>query len=108
MDFAAAKPLHPRSPHWEQLERDIVAKHPYCAATGKEPEHNDGLILNVHHIRPYHLRPELELEPTNLIVLMGGVLAVHLWLGHLGDWHSFNPHVVEQAAEFLKQVRSRK
>lgn len=91
-----------RSPHWPTLEREIIAAHPFCAASGVETH------LQVHHIKPFHLHPELELEPKNLIVLTANPSGnFHFWLGHLGDWHSFNAHVVDQAAEFLKQVKRR-
>jgi 5-methylcytosine-specific restriction enzyme A len=91
-----------RSGHWPQLEKETLEAHPFCAASGGE------IHLQVHHIKPFHIHPDLELEPKNLIVLAAGPTAnFHFWLGHLGNWHSFNPHVIEQAAHFLKQVKHR-
>jgi 5-methylcytosine-specific restriction endonuclease McrA len=52
--------------------------------------------LQVHHIKPFHLHPHLELEPTNLITLceVKG-RDHHLLLGHLDEWASYNERVRE-------------
>ena len=60
--------------------------------------------LNVHHIRPYHLHPELELEPTNFITLCR---VCHLLLGHLDNWHSFNVGVQKDAAGIAHKIATR-
>jgi 5-methylcytosine-specific restriction endonuclease McrA len=51
--------------------------------------------LNVHHIKPFHEFPELELVDANLITLCEGVLRGrdHLRFGHLGNWKISNPNV---------------
>jgi hypothetical protein len=65
-------------------------------------------LLNAHHIRPFHLFPSLELHPGNLIILCEGAgVNCHFAFGHLLDWQSYNPAVVEDAAMFLESVRQR-
>lgn len=73
----------PRSPHWATVRAIHLKNHPECAACGQTDN------VNVHHIRPFHLSPELELEPSNLITLCTdgpGHLNCHLLCGHGGNW----------------------
>ena len=52
--------------------------------------------MNVHHKKPFHLFPELELESTNLITLcMDGDKDCHIKLGHGGSFKAYNPNVEE-------------
>ena len=62
--------------------------HAYCAFCGA------AVALEVHHIRPYHLHPELELDPANFVTLCEGSPQCHLHVGHLGNWDSFNPALI--------------
>ncbi len=91
----AAAPAEGRSPGWRKVERAAVEAHPCCSACGGKKD------LQVHHVLPFHLHPDLELEPSNLIVLCR---VHHLWVGHLGDWKSWNAEVRADAAAFLKKV----
>lgn len=82
-----------RSPHWRTLEWQWLEGHPLCAACrGAER-------VQVHHRQPFHLRPELELDPGNLISLCMGKLECHLRIGHGGSFKSYNPNVAGDAAE---------
>jgi 5-methylcytosine-specific restriction endonuclease McrA len=82
-----------RSPHWPTVQHKHLKKFPTCAACG------GGLNLNVHHKKPFHLFPELELEPTNLITLcMDGEKDCHIKLGHGSNFKAYNPNVVEDVA----------
>jgi hypothetical protein len=45
---------------------------------------------------PFHIRPNLELDPSNLITLCRGH---HLYVGHNGNWKLWNPRVREDAAD---------
>ena len=65
-----------RSPQWDNVRDEHVLNNPTCAACGSIKR------IQVHHIQPYHLYPELELEPTNLITLCMDVEECHLLLGH--------------------------
>jgi len=93
--FSNSKPSAARSPKWPGVEKAHLALHPVCERCGGKTK------LNVHHIKPYHLYPTLELEPTNLITLCeqgtGGVNC-HLAFGHLGDFKSYNVDVVQDTA----------
>lgn len=86
-----------RSPHWEAVERAFRKYNPACAACGGMTR------LQVHHKQPFHLHPELELDPGNLIGLCFGPNECHLEIGHGGDWRGYNPNVVSDAAEAISR-----
>jgi hypothetical protein len=93
-----------RSGHWSTVRKEHLEKHGACAlCEGKDK-------LNVHHIKPFHLHPELELEPSNLITLCesekGGVNC-HLFFGHLGNFKSVNETVVEDVEKWKEKVKNR-
>lgn len=46
--------------------------------------------LEVHHIRPFHLYPALELDPANFVTLCEALRECHLQVGHLGNWFDWN------------------
>ena len=73
-----------RSPSWPALEKKFLAEHPFCTICGT----NDS--LQVHHQLPFHLKPELELDPANLITLcMSLGKSCHLRVGHGDSFHFF-------------------
>lgn len=80
-----------RSPHWRKVHDEHLKRQPACAACGS------GDKLNVHHKAPFHLHPELELDPANLITLCMAHHC-HILIGHGDDFKAFNPDVVEDAA----------
>ena len=83
-----------RSPKWPRTQDKHLKKFPTCAACGGTAN------LNVHHKKPFHLFPELELEPTNLITLcMDGDKDCHIKIGHGGNFKAYNPEVAEDAAK---------
>jgi len=85
-----------RSPHWPSVQHAHLKVEPACAVCG------GGLNLNVHHKKPFHLFPELELEPTNLITLcMDGDKDCHIKLGHGSNFKAYNPQV-EEHVELVK------
>lgn len=73
-----------------------------CAVCGKKKSWK--LSLQVHHIVPFSVNPDLELEPSNLITLCGDH---HLWVGHLGWFQSWNPNVVEDAQAMNDRIMNR-
>lgn len=77
-----------RSPGWRELREQHLKTHWSCVACGTRKS------LNVHHVKPVALFPELELDPDNLITLCE---RDHLHIGHLGDWQAWNPHVWQHA-----------
>lgn len=83
--------LAPRSPKWPALRRKHLRREPFCRSCGQV------LDLEVHHVRPVHLFPALELSPANLITLCSAPSReCHLIKGHLGNWWSWNPKVRSQ------------
>lgn len=104
----AAKGKHPftksRSGRWPAARKKHLEEHPACEVCGGTEK------LEVHHRRPFHLHPELELDPSNLITLCeanhGGVNC-HLFVGHLGSFKSFNESVSEDAASWASKIKVR-
>lgn len=95
-----------RSPEWPRVAHEHLSIEPACVACGHK-----GRGLQVHHIKPFHLYPELELDPHNLITLceIKG-RDHHLLLGHLDNWESYNPNVHTDVKRFHNenalQIRS--
>jgi 5-methylcytosine-specific restriction protein A len=84
-----------RSSRWRAVERAHLKAEPKCGACGGKR------LLQVHHVIAFEARPELELEPTNLLTLcMSGVgdRECHLKLGHGGNFRFYNPRVRTHAA----------
>ena len=93
-----------RSKDWKRVRKEHLKLHPYCAVTGSKKK------CIPHHIQPFHERPDLELDPTNLITLSGKkILGVkpHQFFGHLGNFRSANPNVVEDCKEWYNKLKTR-
>lgn len=91
-----------RSPLWAGVRRAHLRQNPTCACCGTY-EH-----CEVHHIKPVHIAPELELEPKNLVTLCASPSHnCHLWIGHLGSWLSWNTTVIRDASRMLSRIRTR-
>lgn len=73
----------PRSPKWANVRAAHLKANPACEACGQKD------ALEVHHVQPFHTRPELELDPTNLMTLCGD--PCHIVHGHLMAWARYNP-----------------
>lgn len=81
-----------RNIKWEEVRDDYLRNNPKCVMCDITTN------LEVHHIYPFHIcnelgRPDLELDPRNLITLCEGESTNehHLLMGHLDSWESFNP-----------------
>jgi len=88
---------NPRSSRWPAFRSGILAAHPRCEACGAH-------ATTVHHIIPFQYAPDRELDTNNLIALCD---RCHLILGHLGDFHSYNPRCREDAAAWLSRCQAR-
>lgn len=92
---------HKRSHKWPTVRKNHLKEHSACVVCG------DTKKLEVHHIKPFHEHPELELEPTNLLTMCEsksyGIIC-HLLIGHNGSYKSINPNVVEDAAAWRKKL----
>ena len=87
-----------RSPRWEHLRRQHLIERPFCAVCETIED------CEVHHIKPFFLFPELELDPSNLITLCR---EHHYFFGHLNDWSSYNPDVETDALIYRGKLRNR-
>jgi 5-methylcytosine-specific restriction protein A len=97
-DVLARKAGLKRSPHWP-VTRDVFLRvNPACAVCGTKKK------LEVHHVKPFHLFPHLELEQSNLIALCE---PHHLLFGHLCHWGSYNAAVSDDAAAWRRKIRER-
>lgn len=93
-----------RSPQWPTVRKHWLDGHPTCALCGGTK------VLEVHHIKPFHLHPELELDTTNLITLCenkGDGVNCHLLFGHLGNFQSYNPNVLADVAAWHEKIVDR-
>ena len=92
-----------RSSKWPKLEKTHLQKQPLCQLCGGNKK------LSVHHIKPFHLHPELELESDNLITLCEGKKFVncHLFFGHLGNYKSYNINVIEDVKNWNQKIKNR-
>ena len=81
-----------RSGQWRALEEKVIKEHPYCSWCGTRDR------LQVHHLLPFADNPAHELDPENCIVLCEfAEMDCHLRVGHLGNFHTFNPKAKEMA-----------
>ena len=101
MIFGPKKPKVSRSPQWPEARRRWLLIHPSCAACGTEKK------LQVHHLKPVHLYPELELDPSNFLTLCETADNCHHTFGHLRDWMAYNPSAVADSAQFLRELHAR-
>ena len=89
-----------RSSKWPALRRTILDINKKCAVCGRKEK------LEVHHIIPFNVRPDLELEPTNLIVLCAD--PCHFVFGHLYNWSRYNKAVIKDAMEWKEKIEQAK
>ena len=85
-----------RSPEWKRVREEFLDENPFCAACHSHKH------LQVHHVRPFHIFPELELDPNNLITLCMDEDDCHLMIGHGGNFSCFNPYVREDAEKYKR------
>ena len=91
-----------RSSHWGLVRKGHLKDYPTCAACGSKEK------LQVHHVKPFHLHPELELDQDNLITLCMGPNECHLLIGHGDDFKCYNPKVRADASQAMKNPGSMK
>lgn len=94
-----------RSPKWVATRRKFLLKHSKCEACGNTTN------LNVHHIIPFHIKSDLELDENNLITLcenshINGTNC-HFIFGHGGDWKAYIPNVIEIVKLIYNAIQNR-
>jgi 5-methylcytosine-specific restriction protein A len=99
-----ARPGQRRSSDWPRVRAEHLSQQPECAVCGGREK------LEVHHLQPFHLQPELELDPANLITLCEAKRSganCHLLFGHLGNFRSFNRDARADALRWRTKLASR-
>lgn len=79
-----------RSPEWPKVRKAFLAKNTKCAVCGSSVK------LEAHHIKPFHIYPEEELNPNNLIALCESKsfgMICHMEVGHSGNYRFENINV---------------
>jgi len=87
---------------WFKVRNQHIAIETCCQLCGIDKE------LEVHHIRPWHLAPDLRYESSNLITLCR---SCHYRFGHWLHWKRFNPKIKEfckYTQEISREDRSNK
>jgi len=88
-----------RSPKWSNVRKEHLKNHGTCAACGRDKK------LEVHHVKPVHLFPELELDPSNLVTLCAD--PCHIVFGHLMNFKSWNIDVLIDSNSYLNKVNNK-
>lgn len=86
-----------RSHKWKNLRKIHLNNNPHCAACERSNK------LDVHHIKPFNLFPEEELNPENLITLCSN--PCHIVFGHFMNYKKWNPEVVKDCEEYCKKLK---
>ena len=86
-----------RSNQWPELRREFLQYNPLCAVCEKNRR------IELHHIFPFYIRPDLELSKNNLIQLCR---EHHFLFGHLLDFKKFNLQVRKDAKEWNNKIKN--
>ena len=77
----------------------------YLIGSVAVPGFPDTEDVHVHHIEDFSTNPDRELDPTNLITLRRDI---HLLFGHLGNYRSINPDIIEDAKVWKVKLEGRR
>jgi 5-methylcytosine-specific restriction protein A len=117
MDLLHGKPAKRRSGQWPTVEREHLEREPVCQVCGGKKQ------LNVHHKKPYHLFPELELADgtglycqikdalgrfVNNLITLCNAKRCHITFGHGGDFKAYNADVEADVKHARKMIENRK
>lgn len=97
-----AKKGEKRSSKWRKIRATHLEKNPLCAICGLKKK------VEVHHVIPFNIAPDLELNPENLITLCENRkwgITCHLLVGHLGNYKDFNSSVQADATYWKIRLR---
>ena len=90
-----------RSSRWSSVREVHLRSHPCCEVCGSKNN------VEVHHILPYHLYPEEELNFRNLITLCENKSRnCHFLFGHCLNWKHYNMSVRLDAAYFREMLKN--
>ena len=89
-----------RSGKWSEFRKSHIKK--YCELCEKKGSFLRPLEL--HHVKPFHLFPFLELDPDNVITVCRHC---HLYFAHLGSFKSFCLEIKKLAEEWRLRRKQR-
>ena len=93
---------HKRSSKWRKVRKKHVNENPFCAVC------EDVRKLEVHHIEPFHVNPDRELDPANLVTLCDRKnIGCHYVFGHLKSWKSHNRTLEEDIEIWNDKIKNR-
>lgn len=90
-----------RSKGWAAVRKEHLSLFPFCEVCGSK------VALEAHHIEPFHLRPDLELAPSNLMTLCERKkygINCHLLVGHLGNYRRINTDARTDASVWRRKL----
>lgn len=93
--------LGARHGRWRYVRKAYLKKNPECEMCGHKKH------LEVHHIVPYWLAPEKELDQNNLITLCGvRGYKCHLLWGHFKNYKKYNENIRSDALYLLSKLNN--
>lgn len=91
-----------RSNKWPEARAAHLKIEPLCQVCGTTEK------LQAHHLKPFHLHPELELDPKNLITLCEKPgRNHHILFGHLMNFKSFNVNCKDDVDQWQEKIKNR-
>lgn len=88
----------PRSSKWDKVRDAFIKQQGKCFVCGTRD------ALEAHHVVPFHIDKDHELDVNNLMALCR---PHHLLFGHLMDWQKFNPRVRVDAGQWQRKIKER-
>ena len=80
-----------RSGKWSEVRKKHLSENGKCYGCESVKD------LEVHHLKPFHLFPELELDPSNLVTVCKHC---HLVTAHLKDYKLYNVDCLKDLYNF--------
>ena len=89
-----------RALEWRRIRKEHLKLFNECYVCRKKTK------LQVHHIIPFNIAPDLELNPDNLITLCTNKpVNCHILYGHLGNYQDTNMTCVDDAVYWRRKLR---
>jgi len=93
-----------RSKDWRGVRKQYLKDHPKCALCESTTK------LQIHHIIPFHIAPDKELDQNNLITLCENKkygVNCHLLVGHLGNYQRINASVLLDVMTWNAKIKGK-
>jgi len=91
----------PRSSQWRKVRDEFMRGRKCAVCEGRKS-------LVAHHVIPFHIAPDLELDPGNLVPLCEAKrygVNCHLLIGHLGNFRRCNVSVHADIAYWHERIK---